>query len=231
MKEIQAIEQFGCDFCGKKFKREKAMFVHVCEQKRRIHEKDSPGNRIGLQCWLNFYKKNTASRKEKTYADFTKSVYYTAFVKFGVYCVDIHAINIPRFVDWLLDNKIPVDRWTSDQQYTKYLIHYLREEDPLDAIARSIETTIELAEKDNILAHDYLRYGSKNRVCYKITTGKISPWMLYQSNSGVEFLSNLNHGQQQLVLDYINPELWALKFLRNKEEVKQVKDLLKQAGY
>ena len=131
----------------------------------------------------------------------------------------------------MLDNKISVDNWTSDQVYNRYLIYYLREEDPLDAIARSIETTIKLAEPENIKANDYLRFGSKNRICYQITLGKISPWMLFQSVSGIEFIESLDEGLQRMIFDYINPEQWALKFLRNKDSVKQVKDLLKEAGY
>jgi len=230
MSETQVTE-FVCDFCNKQFQREQSMFKHMCETKRRVHEKDNAGNRIAFQCWLAFYKKNTNSRKPKTYLDFVKSAYYIAFVKFGNYCVDINAINITRYLDWLLDNKISIDSWTSDQVYNRYLIYYLREEDPLDAIARSIETTIKLAEPDNILAGDYLRYGSKNKICHKITNGKISAWMLYQSESGIEFIESLDEGQQRLIFDYINPEQWALKFLRNKEQVKQVKELLKEAGY
>jgi hypothetical protein len=230
MSETQVTE-FVCDFCNKQFQREQTMFKHMCETKRRVHEKDLAGNRIAFQCWLAFYKKNTNSRKPKTYLDFAKSAYYIAFVKFGNYCVDINAINITRYLDWLLDNKISIDTWTSDQVYNRYLIYYLREEDPLDAIARSIETTIKLAEPDNILASDCLRYGSKNRICYMITLGKISAWMLYQSESGIEFIESLDEGQQRLIFDYINPEQWALKFLRNKDQVKQVKELLKEAGY
>lgn len=231
MKEIQATDRFVCDFCNKEFQREQTMFKHMCETKRRVGEKDNAGNRIAFQCWLTFYQKNTNARKSKTYLDFVKSAYYIAFVKFGNYCVDINAINIARYLDWLLDNKISVDSWTSDQVYNKYLIYYLKEEDPLDAIARSIETTISLAELDNIKASDYLRFGSKNRICYKITLGKISPWMLFQSRSGIEFIESLDDGLQRMIFDYINPEQWAIKFLRNKDSVKQVKDLLKQAGY
>lgn len=231
MKETQETNKFVCDFCDKEFQREQSMFKHMCETKRRVHDKDNAGNRIAFQSWLLFYKKNTNARKPKSYLDFAKSAYYTAFVKFGNYCVDINAINVHRYLDWLLDNKISVDKWTSDQIYNRYLIYYLREEDALDAIARSIETTIKLAEPENIKACDYLRYGSKNRICHMVTVGKISPWMLYQSQSGLNVIESLDTGQQQLIFDYINPEQWALKFLRNKEQVKQVKELLKEAGY
>ena len=231
MKKTQESNDFTCDFCNKSFVREKSFMVHMCETKRRVHEKDKQANRIGYQCWLEFYKRNTNSRKPKPYLEFAKSSYYTAFVKFGNYCAEINVINIPRYMDWLLDNQIRIDTWCSDQVYTKYLIYYLKEEDPLDAIARSIESTIKLAEVENIQTNDCLRYGNKNRICHIITTGKISPWLLYQSNSGIEFLESLNEPQQLMIFEYINPELWAVKFKRNPDNVKQVKELLKEAGY
>lgn len=222
---------YTCEFCNRSFRRETTMIKHLCESKRRWQDKDLPGNRIAFQCWVDFYKKNTGTKKQKTYVDFVKSAYYIAFVKFGNYCVDIKCINVSRYADYLLKNKITVDSWCSDKNYTNFLIEYLRSEDPLDAIARSIETTIENAKKENIQSKDYLRYGNKNRICHYITTGKISPWILYQSASGITFLDSLNEGETKHILDYIDPEKWAVKFKRDTESVNRVKDLLNKAGY
>lgn len=207
------------------------MIKHLCENKRRWQDKDQPGNRIGFQSWLNFYTKNTGTKKKKTYTDFTKSAYYIAFVKFGHYCVDLKCINVTRYADWLLKNQIKIDSWCSDKNYTSFLIEYLRIEDHMDAIARSIETTIDMSKDAGIATKDCLRYANKNRIAYAITTGKISPWMLYQSESGVKFLEELDESQQKMIIDYINPEQWAIKFRRNTEMVTQVKELLNQAGY
>jgi hypothetical protein len=204
---------------------------HICEYKHRYLEKDRAGNRIGFQAWLQFYRKNSTSTKHRTYEEFIKSAYYTAFVKFGNYCVEINAVNISRFADWLLKNQIKIDTWCTDTTYTKYLIEYLKVEDPLDAIARSVETTMTLAETAGILSKDVLRYGNTNRICHSITTGKISPWMLYHSTSGTQFLGNLNEPQVDMIIDYINPEQWKIKFNREPENVKQVKELLTIAGY
>ena len=223
--------EFSCEFCNRSFQRETTMIKHLCENKRRWQDKDQPGNRIGFQSWLNFYTKNTGTKKKKTYTDFTKSAYYIAFVKFGHYCVDLKCINVTRYADWLLKNQIKIDSWCSDKNYTSFLIEYLRTEDHMDAIARSIETTIDMSKEAGIATKDCLRYANKNRIAYAITTGKISPWMLYQSESGVEFLSNLDDSQQKMTIDYINPEQWAIKFRRNNEMVTQVKELLNQAGY
>ena len=223
--------EFSCEFCNRSFQRETTMIKHLCENKRRWQDKDQPGNRIGFQSWVNFYTKNTGAKKKKTYTDFTKSAYYIAFVKFGHYCVDIKCINVTRYADWLLKNKISIDSWCSDKNYTNFLIEYLRTEDAMDAIARSIETTIELSKDAGIETKDCLRYANRNRLSYAITTGKISPWMLYQSESGVDFLSNLDESQQKMIIDYINPEQWAIRFKRYPEIVSQVKELLNAAGY
>jgi hypothetical protein len=223
--------EFSCEFCNRSFQRETTMMKHLCENKRRWQDKDQPGNRIGYQAWVEFYKKNTASKKPKTYVDFTKSAYYIAFVKFGHYCVDIKCINVVRYADWLLKNQIKIDSWCSDTNYTKFLIDYLKTEDPLDAIARSIETTMIISKDSGIETKDCLRYANRNKLAYAVTTGKISPWMLYQSESGVKFLEDLDESQQKMIIDYINPEQWAIKFRRNTELVTQAKELLNAAGY
>lgn len=220
-----------CEFCKREFARETTIAKHICEYKQRWMAKDMQSNRIGFQVWLQFYKKNTASKKNKTYEEFIRSAYYTAFVKFGAYCVDVNAINIVRFTDWLLKNQIKIDTWCQDTIYTKYLIEYLRVEDHWDGIHRSVETTIRMAREQEIQPHDLLRYGNVNKICYAITTGKISPWMLYQSDSGVHFLETLNPEHVKLIIEYINPEQWALKFHRNPDHVTEIKSLLKTAGY
>jgi hypothetical protein len=234
MKETSATDEpmkFGCEFCKRVFLRESTIMKHMCETKDRYLSKDKQGNRIGFQAWVQFYKKNTATKKQKTYEEFIKSAYYIAFVKFGNYCVNVSAINISRFVDWLLKNQIKIDNWCSDTTYTRYLIEYLKVEDAFDAIHRSVETTIDWAEKDNIQPRDYLRYGNTNRICLLIATGKISPWMLYCSESGIQFLDKLNEAQVKIVIDYINPELWKIKFNRDEQLKQQITDTLKQAGY
>jgi hypothetical protein len=223
--------KYGCEFCGRTFIRESTILKHICEYKHRWLEKDRPCNRIGFQTWVEFYKKNSASKKTKTYDEFIKSVYYSAFIKFGLYCVEVGVINVPRYADWLVKNQIKIDTWNTDSNYTKFLIEYLRIENPMDAIARSIETTIVLSEKEKILSKDVLRFGNKNKICYEITKGKISPWMLYHSASGREFLDSLDETQVKIILDYINPEQWALKLHRNPEDVKEVQKLLLLGGY
>jgi len=223
--------KFGCEFCNRTFLRESTIAKHICEYKHRWQEKDKRGNQIGFQGWLHFYKRNTATTKQRTYLDFIKSSYYTAFAKFGNYCVDVNVINVQRYIDWLLKNKIRIDVWNHDTNYSKFLIEYLRNEDPLDAIHRSVESTILLASEERVLPKDILRYGNKNKICYHVTTGKISPWMLYQCDSGLKFIDSLDESQVKMIIDYIDPEKWAIKFKRNSDIVTSVKEILNAGQY
>lgn len=229
MKTIEP-SKFNCEFCGKEFIRETSLINHVCETKRRWESKDKRGNQLGFQAWIQFYTKNT-NKKKKDYMDFIKSSYYTAFIKFGNYCLDTQVIFVSRYVDWLVKEKVSIDKWNKDSVYSKFIVNYLFEEDPLDAIARGIETTIRLAQDAGIKTKDLLRYGNTNKICYEITKGKISPWMLYHSESGLQFLENLDSTQQKMILEYIHPERWAIKFKRYSNKIPQVKSLLKEVGY
>lgn len=229
MKKI-AETKHHCDFCGSNFVRESTLSKHICETKRRYNDRDRVGNRIGFSSWVQFYNKH--SRKQKRdYMEFAKSAYYTAFVKFGNYCHEANVLNVPRYVDWLLKEQISIDHWNRDSNYTKFIVEHLKSEDPLDAIARSIEATVELAITDKIQTKDVLRYGNRNKICFEITKGKISPWMLYHSDSGLQFIEHLDATQQKMILEYINPEQWAIKFKRSTNIISEVKQLLKAAGY
>lgn len=220
-----------CDFCQKSFAREQSLITHMCETKRRWKDRDLPGNRIGFQVFVQFYDTNTLTRKQRTYMDFAKSAYYGAFVKFGTYCAEIKCVSVMKFTDWLLKNQKPLDKWATDSLYNQFLVRHLRDEDPMDALARSIETTIALSEQAGIKSSDCLRYANVNRIVMNIVNGKISPWMLYQCVSGIEFLEKIDSTQQKMILEYIDPEQWALKFMRNPESVAEVKSLLHTAGY
>jgi hypothetical protein len=222
---------FLCEFCGKTFARESTIVAHMCESKRRRTEQHERGVQIGLQAYLQFYKLMNKSGKVRTFDDFAASPYYRAFVKFGRYCVDTHVINPARMIDWLLKNNKKIDQWCSDRVYTEYLIYYLQAESVADALTRSVEYSMNWAEKNNAPAQDCLRYGSTNATCYAITAGRVSPWVIYNSESGQQWLQQLNSEQLQIVWPYINSDVWQRKFAESTEDVGYAQDILKQAGW
>jgi hypothetical protein len=222
---------FVCEYCKKSFAKETSIEVHMCEPKRRRMQKDEPGVRLGFQAYIKFYESMQGSAKNKTHDDFCESSYYRAFVKFGRYCVSTHVINPPQFMNWLLKNAKKIDRWCSDQLYTEYLIQHLLVEAVDDALKRAIEHSIKWEETTGHPAKDILRYGNANALCYDITAGRISPWVIYNSASGVEFLGNLSTEQVAIVWPYINSDAWHKKFSNYPADQEFVKDILAKAGW
>jgi hypothetical protein len=222
---------FTCNFCKKSFAKESTLEVHMCEPKRRHLNKDEPGVRLGFMAYIKFYEMMQGSAKLKTYDHFAESSYYLAFVKFGRYCVDIRAINPAQFMNWLLKNQKKIDKWTSDRFYTEYLLWYLPIEAVDDALARAMEYSIDWSEKQGNPSQDCVRYGNPNAICYAITSGRLSPWVIYNSESGQKFLTECNQEQIAMIWAYINSDVWHKKFSDYPADQEYAKDILKKAGW
>ena len=222
---------FTCGYCDKTFARESSIEVHMCEPKRRRLQRGDRGVQLGLQAYVRFYETMQGSAKSKTFEDFETSSYYRAFVKFGHYCVNTRVINPERFMAWLLKQQKKIDRWCSDQVYTEYLVNYLTLEAVDDALARAMEYGLDWSEKTGNPAHDCLRYGNANVICHAITTGRISPWAIYNSESGQKFLGELSSDQVAMIWSYIDSDVWQKKFQTYPADQEYSKEMLKQAGW
>ena len=220
-----------CQYCKKQFARETSIAVHMCEPKRRRLNKTERGVELGFQAYIRFYETMQGSAKLKTHDDFCESAYYKAFVKFGRYCVSTKTINPKQFMEWLLKHQKKIDRWASDQLYTEYLLDYLKVENVSDALSRAIEYSIDWSEKQSAPAHDCLRYGNSNALCYAIVTGRISPWVLYNSESGAKFLGELSTEQVAMIWTYIDSDLWQKKFQTYLADQEYARDILTKAGW
>ena len=222
---------YTCQFCQKDFIKESSLAVHSCEPRRRRQEQSERGVHLGLQAYLKFYELTQGSAKLKTFDDFADSPYYRAFVKFGRYCVDIRAINPARFIEYVLKQNKKIDHWCRDSIYTEYLLDYLRVENVNDALARAIEFGITWQEQTSNPAHDCLRHGNSNTMCYAITSGRISPWVIYNSDSGQKFLNDLTSEQVAMIWSYIDSDFWMKKFQDYPADQEYAKDILTKAGW
>jgi hypothetical protein len=186
---------------------------------------------LGLQGYLKFYEYTQGSAKLKSWDDFVTSPYYRAFVKWGRYCVSVRVIQPERFLEWLLKGNRKIDNWCSDKLYTEYLVTHVQKETVNDALARAIEYGLDWSEKTGSPSHDCLRYGSVNATCYAVTTGRISAWVIYNSESGQKFLSELNAEQISMIWPYIDSDIWQKKFADYPGDQEYAKEILTQAGW
>ena len=222
---------YTCKYCNKTFSKESILAVHACEPKRRAQQQSDPAVQIGFRAYLRFYETTQGSAKLKTYEDFSSSQFYTAFVRFGRYVRDIRALAVTQFVDWLLKNNKKLDHWCKDSLYSEFMLGYVRTESASDALTRFLETAQVLVDEAGIELKDIFRSGPINKICYEITQGRISAWVLYNTDSGLSFLEQLNSEQEALILAFVDPDFWTKKFRDELANAAWVEHILKEAGF
>lgn len=225
--------KYVCKYCNKSFVKESTLTVHQCETKRRWQQEKETGVQLGFRAYLRFYEFTQGSAKLKTYEDFVKSPFYIAFVKYGRYLVSIRAVNTMSFTDWLLKNNKKLDYWTKEAFYVEWLNEYMKKENVQDALERALKEMQNYADTHPDLTNgfrDYFKYGNGNRICHHIVTGRISPWVLFNCNSGVEFLDRLSEEQIAMIMPWIDPDFWQRKFKDFMADAEWVKDILNKAG-
>jgi hypothetical protein len=220
---------FKCEHCGKLFAKEKTLFVHVCEQKRRYLGKNEKHVQAGLMTYQRFYEITQKGKNQKTFDEFASSPYYTAFVKFGSFLVNTEPIYPERFVDFVVRSGIKLDHWCRDELYDQYVSDLIKIEPADGAIQRTIKTMIEWSDKNSAPWEHYFQYVNLNRATHDIKEGLISPWILLNTKSGKEMLRRMNDEQLEIVGPVIDPNFWSKKFKTYPADLELVKDIIKEA--
>ena len=227
---VMALEaKISCKYCNKEFRKESTLTAHLCEPKRRWQQEKETGVQLGLRAYLRFYEMTQGSAKTKSYKDFVESAYYSAFVKYGQYLVQIRAINTTVFTEWLIKQNKKLDQWTKEAFYDEWLYEYLRKEHPNDALDRSFAEMQRWADDNNKPFNVIFKEGSPSKLCNMIVNGRVSPWIIFNCDSGVKFLSGLNTEQIALIFKFIDPEFWQQKFKNYVADVEFIKSVLREA--
>ncbi len=220
---------YKCEYCGKLFAKEKTLFIHICEQKRRHLSKNEKHVQAGLLTFQRFYAITNKSSKPKTFDEFAKSPYYTAFVKFGSFMINTAPIYPDRFIDFVIKSGVKLDHWCRDELYDTYISELIKIEPADGAIQRSIQTMMDWADANKAEWEHYFAYVNLNRATHDIKEGLISPWMVLNTKSGKEMLQRLNDEQLEIVAPVIDPQFWMKKFKSSPADMELVKDIIKEA--
>lgn len=224
------ISEYTCQHCGKGFVKEKTLMVHMCEGKRRYMQRDERRVQSGFYVYNRFYKITQNAKKEKTYEDFCKSPYYNAFVKFGSFMSNVNPLYPDKYIDWIIKSGVPLDKWCREELYDKFVLDLIKSESVESACERSVQTMIDWADKNNAAWNHYFLYANLNKIVYDVRDGKISPWVLLNSDNGVAALKKMIDEQLDTIAPMIDPEYWTNQFRRSREDVDFAKNLIKEAS-
>lgn len=219
-----------CKFCGKSFKREKTLTVHLCEQKRRWLNKDEKYAKIATMAYQRFYELSLAGKKTPTYEELSKSSYYLAFTKFGKYILNIKAVSPEDYIDFVIKNSIALDKWCSDSVYNRYIFELNKRESVERALERTMLYIMDWSKEKHESVDVFFRKVSRPRLIHAIKSGRISPWVIFNCDSGMDFMAEFSDSELELVKDAMDPEFWSRKFSVRKDDVIFAQDVLGKAG-
>jgi len=228
---MQLVEQpHTCVHCGKSFMKEKTLVAHMCEQKRRILQKDEKRVVAGMMTYNRFYQLTQNAKKLKTYEDFCKSAYYNAFVKFGSFITNVNPLYPDKFIDFVIKSGVKLDHWCRDDLYETYLYEMLKIEPVESAVQRSLQTMMEWGDVSQAQFNHYFNYVNHNRAVNDIRNGKLSAWLILNCQSGKDMLSGFNDEQLELIAPALDVSYWLKKLKSTPADVELVKEICKEAG-
>ncbi len=225
-----AEQPYVCEYCSTKFSKEKTLFVHVCEQKRRALAKTEKHVVVGYDAFNRFFKLVNKSKNEnKTYEEFCKSPYYNGFVKFGSFVANVNPLYPDKFIDYVVASGVKLDHWCREELYEKYALDLIKTENVETALQRSVSHMLEWAEANNAQWNHYFLYVSLSRAVFDIKDGKISPWLVLNSKSGRDLLHKLNDEQLAAISNIIDVPFWTSRFKKLPADVELVKQVVKES--
>jgi hypothetical protein len=228
---IQLAEQpFNCVHCNKAFMKEKTLYAHMCENKRRAMQKDEKRVQAGMMAFNRFFRLTQGAKKDKTYDDFIKSPYYNAFVKFGSFINNVMPIYPDKFMDYVIKSGVKLDQWCRDELYETYLYEMIKTEPVESAVQRSLQTMMEWGDVSQAQFNHYFNYVNLNRAVHDIRNGKISPWLLLNCASGKKMLNNFSNEQLDLIAPAFDLPFWLKKFKQVPADIILVKEICDEAG-
>jgi hypothetical protein len=221
---------FECQYCKSKFVKESTLMVHVCESKRRALAQKEKHVVIGFETYNIFFQKTQNFHGVKTYENFCKSPYYNAFVKFGSFVSNVKPLYPDKFIAFVVTSGTKLDHWCRDDLYDKYVLDLIKTESVETALERSINHMLDWGDTNNAQWNHYFSYVSLNRAMYDIKDGKISPWIILNSNSGKLMIKRFNDEQLAAVGSVLDIQFWFNKFKHRSDDVELVKTVVKDGN-
>ena len=211
---------FKCEYCKKSFQREGTLLAHSCEKKRRWQSKDNQDVLVGFSSYDLFYRIEMQS-KPREYKDFVDSQYYTAFVKYGNYCINTRVIDQEQFTRWLIKNKVKLKDWPTDKMYLLFVQDHCKRE----SVERALERFVQHASTTQYF-DTFWESASGYIIADWVEMGKISPWIIISSKRAEHAIGAMPNECVNRIANCIDADYWAKKRQLNPHDAHFVQEMI-----
>lgn len=216
-----------CEYCNTQFKKESSLAAHMCRLKKRYLQRDEKHVKLGLKFFNDWYHLALGATGQKDYAQFAKSQYYAAFVRFGMYVLETRVLAPERYLHWLVKEKTRVDDWCKDSVYTRYLA----EESKRETAERALERFVLHCERwSERTGHHWTAYWFEAKpfvIVNDIKMGKVSPWIFLGYSEAKQRLDDLPVELLSDIADTIDLPFWKHRINTSGSVVKWIEEIFK----
>lgn len=221
-----------CKFCDAYLLTANGLVKHKCVQSKRYDLKDDREFRIGFLAYMRMYDSMSSFKSAKlpTEIDFIRSRLYTGFMKFGRYAHNVGMYNVQDYIEFLAKNDVAIDQWCDDGIYYLFVSHVSLNETPYAAIEKTIKTMHGWGEETGLQWSEYFDSCNQYKVISNIKNGKVSPWVIYNTASGKNFLRTLDKKTIRELYKFVDPDKWMSKMSTHEKDVTAIVSILNKIG-
>ncbi|WNA16008.1 hypothetical protein XaC1_365 [Xanthomonas phage XaC1] len=227
---------FECRFCSKKFKREQTVLSHKCLKRDRYNEKDTRKMKVAYMMWKEYMQYHKFKIPAKVvqagdeYLYFINSSVFNEFEKFAEYVTQNDIFKPDEFITHVIKSGINARDWCTFKVHQDWVIKYTRNEHPRSGIERSIRAFADWEALTGQPWNTFFSSATLVRVIMWFESGKLSPWIIYASNTADELLSRVSDSEYSHLIPYIDHTVWIPKISAYRTDVESIKQELKGFG-
>lgn len=180
---------------------------HRCKEMERADEMLTINGRRAYAHYSHWME--TQNRKIPVMETFMISSYYTSFIKFSQWAYDMSIPNVKKYIDVMVKGKIAPALWRRDEAYSIFLEWFDKISSPLDQVSDSIDTIRQLSAGLECEAQEVFQHMRVGEMLQLIQQRKLSPWLLFCSNSFKLWVAALDSDDRSLLMDTIGISAWS----------------------
>ena len=229
--EQQPIDGFVCEFCGKRYVRERAFLRHTCKERERFELLQGPRGKLGLLMYNRWLQRKFRG-KTVTADTFISTSSFSSIMKFVDWGLKMrfNSSMFERYVDFCVIKNYTPNMWLMNEVFVQFIQYIDINMTPREHIQQSFEWFKDMASAKNCELTDIFSHIMVGEIVQAILNRKVSPWVLVKTAGFKRLWASINDDAKNHLQQVINPEYWRKKMDQDPTGNELVASVVKQSG-